>query len=71
MKASRIYVNFNVSLGTAPTTTYFISGSNRVADIDVNESKQTARVTDDNGNCVVLFMGGGGYYVPKAEDAKG
>jgi hypothetical protein len=52
------------------TVSRFISGSNRIADIDVNESKATARITDDRGNVVVVFMGGGGYFVPQPEETK-
>lgn len=70
MKAKTLFINFPVKLGPHAATGFFTSGSNRVADIDINEAKQTARVTDEQGHVVVVFMGGGGAYVPQPEEAK-
>lgn len=71
MKVARLYLrDLNVQLGSSPMTTHFISGSNRIADIDVDVTKQHAKVTDDRGNTVGIFLGGGAYYVPRSEEAK-
>lgn len=71
MKVTKLHLTFNVKLGNRAETGFFLSGSNGIAEIDVDVAKQHARVTDDKGNSVGIFVGGSAYYVPKAEDSKG